>query len=154
VKKKIYSIALLLSFLVVLSHQMISHHHGDSTLDNFSNAHNSIKEHSHHDDHGHHHHENGHQEDDSKKTNHSPTHSFPPHNHTVGSDDSDFVRLTPGPEISVKVISLIALSAGNLISSAKQSTTDKQKTFPDKPFPVNSIFQPGAIGLRAPPFVA
>lgn len=155
-KEKIYSIALLLSFLVVLSHQVIPHHH-ETALDNFSIAQNSIKEHSHHADHGHHHHhhhENDHHNDDSKKTNHYPNHSFPPHSHSFGSDDSDFVRLTPGSEISVKVISLIALSAGNAISSAKQPSTHKQKTFPDKPFPVNSIFQPGAIGLRAPPFVA
>lgn len=153
-KEKVYSITLLLAFLAVLTHQMIPHHHDESTLDIFSSAHNLIKEYSNHEDHGHHHHENNHHEDDSEKTNDSHNHSFPQHKHSVASDDYSFVRLTSGSITSLKVISLIAPQVNNAISIAKQPITYKQELFPDTPFPINSLFQPGAIGLRAPPSMA
>ena len=78
-KNRIYAISLLLSFLLVLSHEMIAHHHHEAMGLNFSVS-NALDEdyqlkHQHEEEH-HHHHDS--QKEEKKKEHNRP---FPFHQH-------------------------------------------------------------------------
>ncbi len=83
-KNRIYAILLLLSFLIVLSHDIIPHHHDDLVL-NYTHT-------SKHDEecgHNHHHMDGHHHSNDSKNEKKSKEHNypFPFHQHFSASND-------------------------------------------------------------------
>ncbi|MCT4586850.1 MAG: hypothetical protein N4A71_03450 [Carboxylicivirga sp.] len=147
-KLKIYSISLLVSFLAILSHQMIPHHHHDDLLDSVSISQIQVEEHVHHDSHGHHHHH------DNNHSDETHSHSFPPHNHSLASEEYSFARLIVDSGTTLKVTSFIVLYIKPTESIDDQLLIDKERRYSDIPFLINSLFQPGAIGLRAPPCMA
>ena len=97
VKRKIYAISLLLSFLVVLSHQVISHHHHDTIAYEFSTSLEKVdeQEHVHHDKH-HHHHDSHEESDNEKDTDKEHNHRFPLHQHVTTTNVFDCTRTSSG----------------------------------------------------------
>ena len=127
---------------------MIPHHHHDSALDSFSNFQTQAEAHAHDGDHGHHHHH------EDKDTGNAHSHSFPPHNHSLTSEDYSFARLIIDSGTTLKVSSFVVILLNTTESINDQLLNKKERRYSDIPFLIKSLFQPGAIGLRAPPCMA
>ena len=85
-KRQIYAISLLLSFLVVLSHELINHHHHEATAIDLS----VIQIQHEADDHHHgdkHHHDNAEKEKEQKDSEKNHNHPFPFHQHLLSTND-------------------------------------------------------------------
>lgn len=154
VKRKIYTISLLLSFLVLLSHETIPHHHHDFELDEFSSFHKYDEQYSHHKTDDNHNHDVGNQKhnhsNDSEKEH---NHTFPFHHHISPTNDFDYLRFGSLRNI-VFNLSLFTVLNSFANSSISEPPELGFIRFTDKPFFVTTIFEPGAIGLRAPPSIA
>jgi len=126
------------------------HHHHDRALDSFSNFIPQVEAHAHGGEHGHHHHH--HSENNESDNTHS--HSFPPHDHSITAEDYSISRLVIDSGTTFKVISFIVLFPDATEGINDLLLNDKERGYQDKPFLIKSLFQPGAIGLRAPPCMA
>ena len=150
-KSKIYAISLLLSFLVVLGHLMVPHHHHEtSNTENLSNNTHQTHSHSHNGTH-HHHHES--EEPENERDNNTDP-EFPQHFHFSSTNDFDFIRLN-------KISS-------NDVKHCNQDLLTSQLFFWELDEPpviiLNSNFKserhfftqnkPGANSLRGPPSIA
>ena len=151
-KQKIYSILLLLSFLVVLSHEMIPHHHHDFAVDKVSSLHRHSKEHFHYNDTDHHHHDTGYRHDHSDNEEHK--HNFPLHFHVVAAKDYIAVGHVVNNHNNFNLKTLAVLFTFNPFGQIKEPPNIDFIRYTDISFLINSIFEPGAIGLRAPPSIA
>jgi hypothetical protein len=151
VKVKIYSILLLFSFLVILSHEIIPHHHHEDFSDNSWIIRYKVEEHSHNGKvHFHHSHTNEKHNDDSDSKDQRKR-SFPIHHHFFASDDFDFIRLKT-KNTKPNHASLVQLFLTKKISLGLFNPSDNQcPKFPDHPPRIKALFKPGTIGLRAPP---
>lgn len=151
---KIYSISLLLTFLLVLSHDMIPHHHHDVNLDMVSSIHKNSNPHSHHSEADHHHHDFEHKHDHSEENDEEHEHRFPLHFHVVAAKDYNQVRqVVNGSDIS-KLNSIVNLYSFNRFGEFAEPPNFDFIRYTDLPFLINTIFEPGAISLRAPPCIA
>ena len=155
VKRKIYAILLLLSFLVVLTHDIIPHHHHDCDTDALSSSHNHDEKYAHHEIADHHHNDEEHQNhnvsDDAEKEH---NHTFPLHHHISPTNDFDYLR---NELIRIIAFNLPLLAFLNFSSDTSLSEPPEiciLQLFTDKPFFISALFKPGAIGLRAPPSIA
>jgi hypothetical protein len=150
VKEKIYSISLLLSFLVILSHEIIPHNHHD--LEEYSVSFQfDIYDHHHHaddTDHQHHGEKSFPQEKESKKQ-----HNFPYHQHLSADNGFDYIRIVTKKGLNVAYSPVAVLFALDSIEIAHPPETGFNR-FKVKPFLISTMFEPGAIGLRAPPSIA
>jgi hypothetical protein len=151
VKVKIYSILLLLSFLVFLCHEIIPHQHHDHTTEYSSNNSSNEEKHSHGGkDHFHKSDlDEQHQGEPDEKD--EQNHAFPLHHHFLASSDYDFIRLNSKNTISFQA-SLIQLFLAEKMSSGLLKDFDSRfSKIPEHPPRLKSKFEPGTIGLRAPP---
>ena len=149
-KLKIYSILLLLAFLAAMGHEVIPHHHHDlensdlPVQSNYSDHHHSSSDfdHIHHGETNHHH--------DAEDTN---SRKFPFHHHLSADGDFDYFRINFNKDVHVTYSLVADLSS---ISNAKFSSPPEVDLirYTNKPFLINTIFEPGALGLRAPPSIA
>lgn len=137
-KNKIYAISLLLSFLVVLSHEMIHHHHelvADNLFDSQSQVDSPV--------------EKNKDRDLSKEHNHP----FPIHHHI--SATSDFVSARTNIQESNpvnKISSLFGVSDVFQTDFFKPPILSTNR-FGDKPFLISSNYYPAANALRGPPSI-
>lgn len=150
-KRKIYAISLLLSFLVVLSHQVISHHHHDTLAYDFTSniEKDDGQKHVHNDNH-----HDSHEEDNSQKdTDKDHNHPFPPHQHISATNEFDCTRTgiqqTNTSNHSIKIITVLCL----FLRDYSEPPNLTNYSFGESPFLINSLFEPGAIALRGPPSI-
>lgn len=147
--KKIKAISLLLSFMMVLGHMMVPHHHHES-LAEIKKTHHEHISHAHR--HGsHHHHDHEKQESDDKG---SSDQNVPQHFHFSTSDNFEPLRIDKaGREINGQAQPTIAIV--NLFSWDSNDSYDSvnyPNIWPEKA--VRSKHSPEANGLRAPPPIA
>lgn len=152
-KTKIYTILILFSFLVILGHGIIPHHHHDAVAEDSMAVQHTDGEHSHH--HGNHAH---HSNDDNQQkkepdSNDRQKNSFPLHFHAANSHDYDFLRLRIS-ETPNQTSVVLALFAQNISDELFNSTACEPVQFTRKPPLIKPRFIPGAIGLRAPPAIS
>ena len=150
-KSKIYAISLLLSFLVVLGHLMVPHHHHEtSNTENLSNNTHQTHSHSHNGTH-HHHHES---EDSENEREDNEDSGFPQHFHFSATNDFDFIRLNKISSNDVKLCNQDLLTSQLFFWEL-----DKPPIVIVKPnFELGRHFftqnKPGAYSLRGPPSIA
>jgi hypothetical protein len=145
-KNRIYTISLLLSFLVVLSHELIAHHHHEDLALNFSvmnehdDEHNNEKHHQH----------DSQDEEDNSGHNH---HSFPPHYHISATNNFDYTRTTIlGPNFQVRDISSFIVAHLFFINPSKPPNL-VNNPYIELNFLISSLFNPDANALRGPPSI-
>lgn len=151
-KNRIYAISLLLSFLVVLSHQVISHHHHDSLADDFFTSLKKVDGHEHNDNTHHHHDSNG-ENNNEKDTDKDHNHPFPLHHHVYADNDFDCTRTniqkSKTSNHSIKILTVLCLFHWDYSEPPNLTSY----SFGEPPFLINSLFEPGAIALRGPPSI-
>lgn len=154
VKQKIISITLLLSFLVVLTHEMVPHHHHEVMDNEISAAHKQTEEHAHHTKNDHHEHGKSHSHDDSENPGPEHHQNFPLHFHSPTSSDYDFARAGGHNPGSTNLSPLIVVLHGHFSSPDPGPPDKKLLKYRDHSTPLFPSFLTGAIGSRAPPFHA
>lgn len=146
VRIKGYSILLLLSFLLALGHEMIPHHHHEME-DMYSFLSDS----------------HTHQKAVTLHTNADPhsklvdleeehDHSFPDHKHISLDSDFDYLRVDLKKNISISQVQILA-TINFVFVVANYSLELETTEFVDPSSRIVSLFKPGIIGLRAPPFI-
>jgi hypothetical protein len=152
-KIKLYAISLLLSFLVVLSHQVISHHHHDTLAYDFNASLKKFDEHKHDHNNKHQHHQDSQEEDNSQKdTDTDHKHPFPIHKHISPTNEIDCVRTNQASynsNLSIKIVTVLNLYHWGYSEPPNLTSYN----FGEPPFLINSLFKPGAIALRGPPSI-
>ncbi len=148
-KKEIYAISLLLSFLVVFGHMMVPHHHHESLTIEYSSKLNQQKNHS-HPHNGKHHHSHD-DENDNQAANHSE-HSFPQHFHISATDEFDLVRVNQAGGNNYITDNQYLINSELLPMRLFDPPNISPNTFSD--FFAKSQYEPGANGLRGPPTIA
>ncbi|WP_146192247.1 hypothetical protein [Marinilabilia rubra] len=151
-KQKIISITLLLSFLTVLLHEMVPHHHHEVEVNEDFSVHSHSGKHAHHAGDSHHEHEESHSNDSSNDSESEQPQNFPLHFHPTTFDDYDFARVENSHPTSQNLSLLAVELFGNLSPLNPDPPEHKQIKFWNHTIPLFSIFIPGVIGLRAPPF--
>lgn len=148
-KNKIYAISLLLSYLVVLSHEMIAHHHHEAVALDFSvsNLHDDDHEfkHSHKGELPHSH--------DSQKENESPkhNHSFPFHQHISTTNDV-YIERTNLLESNIQIRDVYSLFYAELFRIEFYEPPNLEaRRFAEPPFLISSLSYLEAFALRGPP---
>lgn len=154
-KNRIYAISLLLSFLIVLSHQVISHHHHETVAYDFTASLEKADEHKHEHNDEHHHHHDSHEEDNKQKdSDKEHNHPFPLHHHVSATDDFDCTRTNIQESYSnyqsITILVSLCLFHKQNIEPPKLS----KLSFEEPPFLIKSLFEPGALALRGPPSIA
>lgn|GEM_PF-3239623 len=149
VKNKIFALSLLLSFWVVLSHEMIVHHHHEDLALNFSvsNVHDDDHEHKHPNEgelpHSH----------DSQKENESPEHNhpFPFHQHISATNDV-YIERTNRLESNTQIRDISLLVFIELIRTELSKPPNIEgKLYEEPPFLIPSLSYLEAFALRGPP---
>jgi len=138
VKNKIYAISLLLSFLVVFSHEMIFHHH-EPVADNLFDHHNAIDslgEHS-----------------DQCNSNEEHHHPFPLHHHVSEACDFIFTRTNPQESNPLNKTTTLFLASVVFQTDLFEPPGLSINRFKDKPFLIPSNYYPAANALRGPPAI-
>jgi len=147
VKNKIYAISLLLSFLVVLSHEMIAHHHHDVMAFDFSTKyeHNDDDDHAHDKD-NHHNHD---PQQDQKDSDHN--HPFPFHYHISATNDFNIERTSVLKSSSqIRCVALL-LFTELFIGEFSKPPNIEGNLFGEPPFLKSSLCNLEAFSLRGPP---
>lgn len=139
--------------MIVLSHEVISHHHHDA-MANISIIDDQDDEHSHDHNNMHsHHHNSPDKKNNEKDSNESHNHPFPFHHHLSPSNDFDYTReniANSNPQNQIITVSLI-LSA--IFGEPSEPPNLIVKRYRKKIFLVQSSFKPGAPALRGPPSI-
>ncbi|WP_157624444.1 MULTISPECIES: hypothetical protein [Sunxiuqinia] len=138
-KNKIYAISLLLSFLVVLSHEMILHHHHDDMVEGLlskqsivdfpvekSNEGNSADEHN---------------------------HPFPLHHHISATSDFVYARTNLHKSNSFKKITTLFVVLLVFQNDYFEPPCSKSQYYRREQIILNSLFAPEANALRGPPSI-
>ena len=153
-KRQIYAISLLLSFLVVLSHELINHHHHDLKAIDLSLIH---KQHEaddhHHGDKHHHHHDSAEDKKKQKNPKEEHNHSFPFHHHLSETNDFVLVRTNHTQSNSQYQINVLYLALEVLKSDVIEPINSTEKRYKDKSFLISSNYSPAANALRGPPSI-
>ena len=135
-KNKIFAILLLLSFLVVLSHEMIPHHHhheyeADNVFDE-QNLDDSFSE---------------------KSSSEGHHHPFPLHHHFSATSDFVYARTNIQDTNSVNKFSPLLVVSVVLQIDFFEPPCLSTNPSKDKPFFISSVFHPAAKALRGPPAI-
>jgi hypothetical protein len=137
--------------MVFLCHEIIPHHHHDSIAENDSSTPKTVENHSHSFEdqfHMSNHDEQHHNEPDGKDEH---NHKFPLHHHFLASYDYGFIRLNSENTLPFQA-SLIQLYLTEKMSSGLFKDFDSRfSIIAEHPPCIKSKFEPGTIGLRAPP---
>jgi hypothetical protein len=138
------------AFLVTIGHEVFPHHHHDLENSVFSHPSNYSDHHHSSADFDHLHHGKGNHHHDSEDAN---PHKFPFHHHLSADGAFDYIRINFNKEVPANFSILADLFS---ISNAKILPPPEVDLvrFTDKPFLISTIFEPGALGLRAPPSIA
>lgn len=136
----------------MLSHQVISHHHHDTSAYDYTASLNKADEHEHHDA-LHHHHDSQEKSDDEKDSHNKHNHPFPLHQHVSATNDFDCTRTNPqqtnSNDQSIKIFGSSSLFHKQYIEPPKLT----KLSFEEPPFLITSLFEPGAFALRGPPSI-
>ncbi|MDA3928672.1 MAG: hypothetical protein PF541_06900 [Prolixibacteraceae bacterium] len=145
-KKQIYAITLLLSFLVVLSHQVISHHHHKDNLAYcFTARLEKVKVQKHH------HHHDSQKEKEADKDHNNP---YPLHQHVLATNNFDCTLVNiQQSNISNHIVKIITVLCLFYWDYAEPPNLTKYSTG-EPPFLINSSYEPEANALRGPPAIA
>lgn len=136
-KNKIYAISLLLSFLVVLSHEMILHHHHESVVDNLFDGQSLV------DSFG--------EKNKEKCSNEEHNHPFPLHHHISATSDFVYARTNIQDTNPVYKISTLFVVSVVLPIDFFEPPCLSINRFKDKFFLISSNYYPAANALRGPP---
>jgi hypothetical protein len=150
VKNRIYAISLLLSFLVVLSHEMIAHHHHEAMPLNFSDSivHDDDHELKHHQEEEHQHHDS---EKEEKKKEHN--HPFPFHQHFSSTNDG-YIKRANILESNTQVRDVLFLVYTELFRTELSKPPNLEgKLYKEPPFLIPSLSYLEAFALRGPPAI-
>ena len=150
-KNRIYAISLLLSFLAVLSHEMIPHHHHEVLELNFSvsNEHDADHEHKHHQEEGHQHHHDSEKEEKKKEHNHP----FPFHQHISSASDI-FIKRPNLLESNTQIPNIAFLVYTELYRMEFLKPPNLEVSlYKEPPFLNSSICNLEAFALRGPPYI-
>ncbi len=148
VKRRIYAISLLLSFLVVLSHELIEHHHHHDLAFVFSSKCVHDFDNDHLQDKLNHQHESKNIEKDSEHN-----HSFPCHHHFCTINDFAIERtnlLEGNSQIPDAASFLIAYL---LIHEFAKPLNLKRNLYGEQQFLKSTLFIPATNALRGPPAI-
>lgn len=139
VKNRIYAISLLLSFLVVLSHEMIIHHHHDSVAVNLLDSQSQV--------------DSPFEKNEEESSTEEHNHPFPIHHHISATSDFVYARTNIQESNPVnKIISLIVVS--NLFQTDFfEPPILSINRFRDKSFLISSNYYLAANALRGPPSI-
>lgn len=138
-KNRIYAISLLLSFLVVLSHEMILHHHHELMADNLFDGQSHI------DSFG----EKNYEKNSSEEHNHP----FPIPHHISATSDFVYERTNLQESNPVNKISSLFLVSDVFQADFFEPPILPINRFRDKSFLISSIYCPAANALRGPPSI-
>ena len=138
-KNKIYAISLLLSFLVVLSHEMILHHHHESVADNLFDGQSLV------DSFG--------EKSKEKSSSEEHNHPFPLHHHISATSDFVYARTNIVESNPLNKISSLFLVAVIFQADFFEPPCLSINPFKDKSFLISSIYYPAANALRGPPSI-
>lgn len=135
-KNKIYAISLLLSFLVVLSHEMILHHHHEPMADNLIDGQSLVDSFS------------------EKSSNEEHNHSFPVHHHISATIDFVSTRTNLQETNPVNKISPLFVLSIVFQTDFFEPPCLSINPFKDKSFLISSNYYPAVNALRGPPSIA
>jgi len=139
VKNKIYAISLLLSFLVVLSHEMILHHHHEPMADNLFDRQSLV------DSFG--------NNSDERNSTEEHNHPFPVHHHISSTSDFVSVRTNLQETNPVNKISSLFLVSDVFQTDFFEPPGLLTNRYRDKSILISSSYYPGANALRGPPSI-
>jgi|GEM_PF-2271170 hypothetical protein len=149
-KQRLYSIVLLLSFLIVLAHDAIPHQHHDVHDVVFSFPFKGFNNHKHSHGPDHCHHPDGrHQQGDQNGNGTGHKHEFPTHHHLNG-EDYHYLRNQEVKETIVFFTLIAVIFTQHNITSPFFGEVDTSP-LRVRPFIPAIMFQSAAVGLRAPP---
>ena len=150
-KRKIYSISLLLSFIVVLGHLIVPHHHHESSnTDNSSKNIHQTHSHEHNGTH-HHHHESEEPENESEDNADS---GFPQHFHFSVTNDFDIIRWNKISSDDIKLGNQDLLTSQLFFWELDEPPANIVKPNFESERHFFTQYEPGANGLRGPPSIA
>lgn len=139
-KNKIYAISLLLSLLVLLSHEMIDHHHDDLALI-FSVTYENDDDHEHKHD----------SQKEEKSTEHN--HSFPFHQHLSATNDV-YIERTRLLESNIQFCDVSFSVFTELFRTELSKPPDLEgKLYEELTFLISSLCNLEAFTLRGPPAI-
>ncbi|MBZ0243768.1 MAG: hypothetical protein K8F24_11170 [Bacteroidales bacterium] len=137
-KNKIYAISLLLSFLVVLAHGMIPHHHESVAVNLFDGQ--SLVDFPD-------------EKTNERKSSEEHHHPFPHHHHISATSDFVSARINlqeSNPLNKTSSLFVVFVVFQTDFSEPPSITTNRYK---DKPFLISSDSYPAANALRGPPAI-
>lgn len=150
-KNKIYAISLLLSFLVVLSHEMIFHHHHEELALDFSVSceHDANHKHKHHQEEKHSHNHDSKKEEKKKEQKHP----FPFHQHISATNDV-YIERTNLLESNIQIRDISFLVFTQLFRTEPSKPPNLEgKLYEEPPFLIPSLSYLEAFALRGPPAI-
>jgi hypothetical protein len=149
-KQRFYSLVLLLSFLIVLAHDAIPHHHHDVHDVEFSFPFKGSDNHEHSHGAGHcHHPDDGHQHGEQNGNGAEHKHEFPFHHH-INGEDYHYLRNQEVKEAIVFFTLIAVIFTQHNITDLHFGEIDTSPLIV-RPFITAIMFQSAAVGLRAPP---
>lgn len=131
--------SLLLSFLVVLSHEMILHHHHDTMADGLFSIQSDVDSPS--------------EKSNESKSDEEHNHAFPLHHHISATRDFVYARTNlheSNPSNKITTLFLVAIVFYNDFFERPVLTNNRYR---NKPFLISSLFNPEANALRGPPSI-
>jgi hypothetical protein len=149
VKNKIYAISLLLSFLVILSHELMPHHHHDMALIISGRYEHDDERDHHHDKEDHHQHDSQDEEENSERN-----HPFPFHQHISATNDFVYARTNLHESNSLNKVAILFVVSVVFNTDFFDPPGPANNSYRNKPFLITSLFNPEAYALRGPPSIA
>lgn len=139
VKNKIYAISLLLSFWVVLSHEMILHHHHDFMADVLFNNQSDV--------------DSPGEKSIEKNSADEHNHPFPLHHHILATSDFVYVGTNLLKSNSPNKISKLLVMSIVFQDDYYEPPCTKSQHYRREQIILNSLFTPEANALRGPPAI-
>lgn len=138
-KNKIYAISLLLSFLVVLSHEMILHHHHELVADNLFDSQSQV--------------DSPFEKSNEKNSTKEHNHPFPIHHHISATSDFVSARTNIQESNPVNRISSLFRVSDVFQTDFFEPPILSSNRYRDKSFLISSNYYPAANSLRGPPSI-
>ena len=138
-KNKIYAISLLLSFLVVLSHEMIIHHHHEPVAVNLFDSQSQV--------------DSPFQKSNERNSTEEHNHPFPIHHHISATSDFISARTNIQESNPVNKISSLFLVSDVFQTDFFEPPILSSNCFRDKSFLISFNYYPAANALRGPPSI-
>lgn len=139
VKNRIYTISLLLSFLVVLSHEMIFHHHHEAMADNLFDCQSQV--------------DSPCEKNKERSSTEEHNNPFPLHHHI--SEVYDFVSARTNIQESnpLNKISILFVVSDTFLDDFYEPPILSSNYYWDKPLLISFNYYPAVNALRGPPSI-